>query len=105
MPDDHDNEISELLRLLAHPMRRAALEALGTGEHPVGHLAQHLDVAPAHLSQQLAILRRSRLVRSRRQGSMVYYGLTEPRLLDLLRVADDITRPPGPSHDRGSRSP
>jgi ArsR family transcriptional regulator len=101
---DHQNETTELLRLLAHPIRRAAINTLGAGEQPVGHLARRLDVAPAHLSQQLAILRRSGLVRRRRQGSMVYYAVADHRLADLLRVADEIAGTPMPDVGEGGRS-
>ncbi|MQS17063.1 helix-turn-helix transcriptional regulator [Streptomyces kaniharaensis] len=44
----------------------------------------------AAASQQLAILRRTGLVTSRREGATVLYRLTTPEVADLLTVARSI---------------
>ncbi|MDH6572942.1 DNA-binding transcriptional ArsR family regulator [Streptomyces sp. SAI-117] len=49
-----------------------------------------VGIEPAHLSQQLAVLRRTNLVKSRKEGSTVYYSLTSPHVAELLRVARTI---------------
>ena len=46
-----------------------------------------VGIEPAHLSQQLAVLRRANLVTSRKQGSAVYDSLTTPHVAELLAVA------------------
>ncbi len=50
----------------------------------------HVGIEPAHLSQQLAVLRRANLVVGRKEGSTVYYSLTDPHVAELLRVARTI---------------
>jgi ArsR family transcriptional regulator len=49
-----------------------------------------VGIEPAHLSQQLAVLRRANLVSSRKEGSSVYYSLTSPHVAELLAVARQI---------------
>jgi DNA-binding transcriptional ArsR family regulator len=78
---------AELFRTLAHPMRIRALEVLTTGERAVGELAAEIDADPAHLSQQLGVLRRAAIVGTRRQGTTVYYSIKDPLLVDVLDAA------------------
>jgi DNA-binding transcriptional ArsR family regulator len=49
-----------------------------------------VGIEPAHLSRQLAVLRRANLVSSRKKGSTVYYSLTSPHIAELLTVARQI---------------
>jgi DNA-binding transcriptional ArsR family regulator len=73
-------ELSALLAVLAHPARLAMIEALESGEHDVGALAEAADVTHTSASQQLAVLRAHRLVQERREGRRVLYHLTDPTL-------------------------
>jgi ArsR family transcriptional regulator len=63
------------------------LELLSDREHAVAEMLPHVGIEPAHLSQQLAVLRRANLVTSRKEGSTVYYSLTSPHVAELLAVA------------------
>lgn len=75
---------AELFRTLGHPTRIRVLELLQDGPMPVRDLLAELDLEASNLSQQLAVLRRSGLVVSTREGSMVFYSLSTPALADLL---------------------
>ena len=81
---------AEFFKTLSHPARIRILELLRDGERPVSELIPEVGIEPSHLSQQLAILRRANLVRSRKDGSSVIYSVTEPRLFQLLEVAKSI---------------
>ena len=92
MPDSLDAPVfevkAELFKALAHPARVRALEILAQGpEQSVGDLAEQVGVEAAHLSQQLAILRRAGVVVARREATTVYYSLRDPLLVELLGVA------------------
>ena len=50
-------------------------------------LGAQVDMEASHLSQQLAVLRRTGLVVSRRVGSHVYYRLASERVAGLLAAA------------------
>ena len=81
---------AEFFKTLGHPVRIRALELLSERDHAVAEMLPKVGVESAHLSQQLAVLRRANLVVGRRQGSTVRYSLTSPEVADLLRVARSI---------------
>ncbi|MFJ5710699.1 ArsR/SmtB family transcription factor [Streptomyces sp. NPDC093105] len=81
---------AEFFKTLGHPVRIRVMELLSLREHAVSELLAEVAVEPAHLSQQLAVLRRANLVVARREGSAVHYSLTDPRMAELLAVARGI---------------
>ncbi|MER7767132.1 metalloregulator ArsR/SmtB family transcription factor [Kitasatospora sp. NPDC096140] len=81
---------AEFFKTLGHPVRIRVLELLSEREHAVAELLPEVGVEPAHLSQQLAILRRAGVVVSHREGAAVVYRLTSPEIGELLAVARAI---------------
>jgi len=81
---------AEFFKTLGHPARIRVLELLSDREHSVAEMLPRVGIEPAHLSQQLAVLRRANLVTSRKEGSTVYYSLTSPHVAELLTVARQI---------------
>jgi len=81
---------AEFFKALGHPARIRVLELLSDREHAVAEMLPRVGIEPAHLSQQLAVLRRASLVTSRKEGSTVYYSLTSPHVAELLTVARQI---------------
>ncbi len=81
---------AEFFKTLGHPARIRVLELLSEREHAVAEMLPEVGIEPAHLSQQLAVLRRANLVKTRKEGSNVYYSLTSPQVAELLRVARSI---------------
>src|SRR5882724_10889637 len=78
---------AEFFKTLGHPARIRVLELLSQREHSVTEMLPEVGIEPAHLSQQLAVLRRANLVTTRKEGSTVYYALASPHLAELLAVA------------------
>ena len=78
---------AELFKALAHPARIRILEVLSDGERAVSDLQPLVGIELSHLSQQLAVLRRARLVTSRKEGSSVIYAVKDKLVVELLRVA------------------
>ena len=78
---------AEFFKTLGHPARIRVLELLSDREHAVAEMLPEVGIEPAHLSQQLAVLRRAGLVTPRKEGSAVYYSLTSPDIAELLAVA------------------
>ena len=81
---------AELFRTLGHPVRIRILELLSERDHAVHELLDEIEVEPSNLSQQLAVLRRSSMVVSRREGSEVVYSVSVPEVRDLLLAARGI---------------
>ncbi len=78
---------ADFFKTLGHPVRIRVLEVLRDGERSVGDLLAEVSVESSHLSQQLAVLRRANLVRTRKEGSSVIYSVAEPGLFQLLELA------------------
>ena len=77
----------ELLQALGNKSRLMILCQLIGGEKSVGELAGFLQARESTVSQHLALLRKDRLVATRRQGQTIYYAIaSEParRVLELL---------------------
>ncbi|MFC8916284.1 ArsR/SmtB family transcription factor [Streptomyces sp. NPDC047821] len=81
---------AEFFRMLGHPARIRVLELLQYGPVPVRELLNEIDIEPSNLSQQLAVLRRSGIVVSIRDGSTVSYALAGGDVAELLRAARRI---------------
>src|SRR6478736_1391104 len=81
---------ANLFRVLGHPARVRILELLRDGERSVGALQAALDLDSGGTSQHLAALRRIGLVEGRREGTSVYYRVTDAQVFLLLAVARGI---------------
>ncbi|MCX4775433.1 ArsR/SmtB family transcription factor [Streptomyces sp. NBC_01264] len=81
---------AEFFRMLGHPVRIRVLELLQNGPVPVRELLNEIEIEPSNLSQQLAVLRRSGIVISIRDGSTVSYALAGGDVAELLRAARRI---------------
>ncbi|MFE0179113.1 ArsR/SmtB family transcription factor [Streptomyces sp. NPDC059002] len=81
---------AEFFRMLGHPVRIRVLELLQDGPMPVRELLAEIEIEPSSLSQQLAVLRRSRIVRATRTGSTVVYELGGGDVAELLAAARRI---------------
>lgn len=77
---------AQLCQALADPKRLRILYHLAEREYAVGELAQDLDVPIANVSQHLNVLKGRGLVRSRREGNSILYGLAQPEIMDACRV-------------------
>lgn len=78
---------AEFFRTLGHPARIRVLELLRDGERSVSELIPDVGLEPSHLSQQLGVLRRANLISGRKEGSLVFYSVTDRRIFDLLEEA------------------
>ncbi|MBV1856278.1 ArsR/SmtB family transcription factor [Catellatospora tritici] len=81
---------ADFFKALAHPARIRVLELLSEREHAVSEMLPEVGLEPAHLSQQLSVLRKMNLVVTRKEGSNVYYSLVSPHVAELLAVARTI---------------
>lgn len=77
-------KVSALMKVLANENRLMILCQLVTDERYVGELADLLEMRQAALSQQLALLRKDGLVKTRREAQTIYYSLARDDLAQLL---------------------
>src|SRR5215217_440952 len=105
VPDEQVALVVEVFRMLADATRVQALWALGAGEMSVNDLATHIGKPAPSVSQHLAKLRMARLVRTRRDGTTIFYSLDNDHIGQL--VADAVFNaehagPGVPNHHRNA---
>lgn len=81
---------AEFFRTLGHPARIRILELLCERDHAVHELLAEIPIEASSLSQQLAVLRRTRMVVARREHGEVVYSISVPEVRDLLLAARTI---------------
>lgn len=84
-------EAEGLLSILANRRRLIILYNLVLdGELPVGELVKRLNIAQSALSQHLALMRAAGIVSTRRDGTTIYYSLTDERTREMLDAIRDV---------------
>jgi ArsR family transcriptional regulator len=98
--------LAETFRALGDTTRVRVLDALSRAELCVQDLADLLGLTQSAVSHQLRLLRAMRLVRTRRDGRLVYYSLDDDHIVKLFeqglehveeRVGSDQRLGPAPS--------
>ena len=94
MSTKHDLELyklkAELCKTFSDPKRLIIIEELRDGEKAVGDLAQVLLIPQAVVSRHLAILRNRGVVKTRREGTNVYYRLTNQKIYEACDLVHEI---------------
>ncbi|MFJ7645926.1 ArsR/SmtB family transcription factor [Lysinibacillus sp. NPDC097279] len=81
---------ADFFKALAHPLRIRILELLVDGKKSVNEIQSCLEKEGSAVSQQLSVLRAKNIVYGTKEGKKVYYSLSDPMIVELLRVAKDI---------------
>ena len=83
---------AEVAKALGHGHRLEIVELLAQGERSVEALAERAGLSVANASQHLRYMRRAGLLTSRREGTRILYGISDPAVLEavaaLQRVAE-----------------
>ena len=87
LPDDQTALVVEVFRMLAEATRVQVLWALVGREMSVNELAEHIGKPAPSVSQHLAKLRMARLVRTRREGTTIFYTLENDHIGQLVTDA------------------
>ncbi|HPE37131.1 MAG TPA: metalloregulator ArsR/SmtB family transcription factor [Spirochaetales bacterium] len=85
--------LADLFKVLGDPTRLRIVNALAAaGELCVCDLSAALSLSQSAVSHQLAVLRRSRLARPRRDGKTVFYALDDEHVRALLALGLEHAR-------------
>ena len=77
-------KIAETLKAIAHPVRLQIVNILMNGERSVGELVKTLGTKQSLTSQQLSILKSRGVLKSRRNGNVVYYSLQNTGVKNIM---------------------
>lgn len=81
---------AKLFRGFADPSRLAILEALRVGPLTVTAIVAVTGLSQSNVSNHLGCLRDCGLVVADQQGRYAHYQLSDPRVNELLHLADDL---------------
>ncbi len=87
--EKHIENLSEFFKLFGDKTRLKIIEVLTDGELCVGTIAQILDMSQSSISHQLRLLKRNRLVKSRKDGKWVYYSLCDEHVQTVFLMGLD----------------
>jgi ArsR family transcriptional regulator len=77
---------AQLMKVLANPDRLMLLCQLAEREMCVSDLQRALGIVQPTLSQQLTVLRKERVVATRREGKRIFYRVSSREALGLIRA-------------------
>jgi rhodanese-related sulfurtransferase len=85
-------ELGRIAKGIDSPRRLELIDLLAQGERSVEDLASEAGLSIANTSQHLQILRRARLVETRKEGLRVHYRLGHPEVYDVARAVRGLAK-------------
>ena len=83
------NKISDFFKIVGDSTRAKIIAALDQNEMCVCDIANVLQMTKSSVSHQLAILRKAKLVKYRKEGKTVYYSLSDNHVQEVFESALD----------------
>lgn len=83
---------SDFLKVLAHPVRLQIIESLKSKEEKAGGIVKELGIPQSSLSRHLLALREAGILKSRQQGTQIYYCIEDQGIFQVLRPIAELLR-------------
>ncbi|MDU5970900.1 MAG: metalloregulator ArsR/SmtB family transcription factor [Finegoldia magna] len=88
LPDDElIADLSDMFKIFGDQTRVKILMALESGEMCVCDIAAVMDMSQSAISHQLRVLKQSNIVKTRRQGKVVYYSISDDHVKEIFDMA------------------
>ena len=88
LPDDElIADLSDMFKIFGDQTRVKILMALESGELCVCDIAAVMDMCQSAISHQLRVLKQSNIVKTRRQGKVVYYSISDDHVKEIFDIA------------------
>ncbi|PLT31279.1 ArsR/SmtB family transcription factor [Peribacillus deserti] len=84
--------VTQTFKALSDPTRLRILHLLFKGEYSVNGIAESLSLLQSTVSHQLRFLKNLRLVKSRREGTTIYYSHDDEHVMDILKQTIEHSR-------------
>ena len=90
MLEEKVEEVSALLKSIAHPLRLKILCLLQDQELTVGEIRETVRTTNANVSQHLTIMRNQGIIVSRKEGNLNYNRIADERVIELVNSLEDL---------------
>ena len=88
LPDDElIADLSDMFKIFGDQTRVKILMALESGEMCVCDIAAVMDMSQSAISHQLRVLKQSNIVKTRREGKVVYYSISDDHVKEIFDMA------------------
>ena len=88
LPDDElIVDLSDMFKIFGDQTRVKILMALESGELCVCDIAAVRNMSQSAISHQLRVLKQSNIVKTRRQGKVVYYSISDDHVKEIFDIA------------------
>jgi len=77
------SELATVSKALSNPHRLEIIELLAQGPSSVEHIAEETDLSVASASHHLQLLKKARLVATRKKGKYRYYSLASEKVFEV----------------------
>ena len=78
------NELSEFFKVFSDTTRLRILEVLLKKETYVNEISETIGVSPSAVSHQLSYLRSTNLVKTRKDGQVIYYSIADNHIKVII---------------------
>ena len=88
LPDDElIADLSDMFKIFGDQTRVKILMALESGEMCVCDIAAVMNMSQSAISHQLRVLKQSNIVKTRREGKVVYYSISDDHVKEIFDIA------------------
>ena len=88
--ENNAEKAASFLKSIANRNRILVLCHLISDEWTAGELSESIGVKPANLSQHLTWLKKEGLVKTRREGTIIHYSLSDKDIRPLISILFDM---------------
>ncbi len=81
---------AEVCKTLANPKRLEIIHALKGGDKTVTELVDILGIPKANVSQHLAVMKSKGVLKSKRNGTNVYYSIAIPKVIKVCNLMREV---------------
>ncbi len=83
---------TKILKALSDPTRLKIVELLKQGEICACKFVPLTKKAQPTISQHLKILENAGIIKSRKEGKMIFYSVVNPKIFDLIEIAKKMKK-------------
>ena len=76
--------VTQLFKALSDPTRLKILLQIAQGEIAVNEIALAIDAKQSTVSHQLRLLKQANLVKTRREGTTIFYTVDDTHVIEIL---------------------
>lgn len=84
------DQYSSICKTIVNPVRQKIIEIIGDHTMNVTQIQEQLNISMSNLSNHLSALYKVGVLSRKKDGSFIFYYLTEPKLTDVLNKMKEV---------------